>query len=62
MSPSAKKPPKCRRPAPRISMSANCAISCSAVGPWTTVTRREPSVTRGTISHGSTNWLKLRGV
>jgi hypothetical protein len=49
------------RPAPRISMRANWAMERSLVGPSTIVTWREPSRTTGAISHGSTNWAKLRG-
>ena len=49
------------RPAPRISISANCAMSCWATGPSTIVTMRVPSSTTGTISHGSTNCANERG-
>src|SRR5262245_5904004 len=59
--PFSKKPPNASRPAPRISISANWAMSCWSVRPSTIVARRVPSRTTGTISQGSTNWAKLRG-
>src|SRR5207249_6810008 len=59
VAPSSKKPPNASRPAPRISISANWAMSSWDVGPSTIVALREPSRTTGTISQGSTNWLKL---
>src|SRR5204862_71804 len=59
--PPSRKPPNATRPVPRISMRANCAMSWSTTKPSTRVTLREPSRTTGTISHGSTNWAKLRG-
>ncbi len=61
MPPSSKNPPKATWPAPRSSMRANWAMDRSRVGPSTIVTRRDPSRTTGGISHGSTNWAKLRG-
>src|SRR5205085_7450179 len=62
VAPPSSTPPKASLPAPRSSTSEICAMSRSRTGPSTIVAAREPSSTTGTSSHGSTKWLKLRGL